>query len=102
VEDRKIPNYAITASSKWNRNHAPYLGRLNNVKRKGKAGGWSAKKNKLPQWIQVAVGKQTIITAILTQGRQDRNQWVKTYTMAYSNNGRNFKTYRVGGRVRVN
>jgi len=102
VEDRKIPDYAISASTRWDKYHAAYYGRLNNVKRGHKRGGWSAKRNTRGQWIQVFLGRQSRITAILTQGRQDIDQWVTSYTVAYSNNGRTFRSYKGrGGRAKV-
>jgi len=102
IEDGSIPNRAITASSKWDNNHGPSRARLNTVRQGAKTGAWSAKHNNRAQWIQVYLGRRpTTITQILTQGRQDYNQWVKTYTVSYSNNGRRFTLYRVRGRVRV-
>ncbi|EDO48090.1 predicted protein, partial [Nematostella vectensis] len=101
VEDRKVPNNAITASSEFDPDHGAKYGRLNNRRRGRARGGWSAKKNARGQWIQVRLRRRTTITAILTQGRQDNDQWVKTYTIKYSSNGKNFKPYTVRGRVRV-
>lgn len=101
IEDGRIPNSAITASSKWDNNHGPSNARLNNKKRGRKTGAWSAKKNRRGQWIQIYLGKRTQITAILTQGRQDANQWVTSYTVRYSNNGRNFRPYKPRGRTKV-
>jgi len=101
IEDRSIPYNAFRASSKWDKNHGPSRARLNTVKQGLKTGAWSAKHNNRAQWIQVDLGRRTTITQILTQGRQDYNQWVKTYTVSYSNNGRRFTSYRARGRVRV-
>ena len=41
------------------------------------------------------------MSKILTQGRQDYNQWVTSYKVASSNNGRTFKLYKRRGRVVV-
>lgn len=41
------------------------------------------------------------MSKILTQGRQDYNQWVTSYKVASSNNGRTFKLYKKRGRVVV-
>ena len=40
--------------------------------------------------------QKTEVTAIKIQGRQDYNQWVKTFTISYSNDGTNFKPYQNG------
>ena len=101
IEDKKIPYSAFSASSKWNSNHGPSRARLNTVRQGHKTGAWSAKRNDRRQWIQVDLGTRTTVTQILTQGRQDANQWVKTYTVSYGNNGRKFVAYRAKGRVRV-
>jgi len=101
IEDKKIPYSAFRASTRWDKNHGPSNARLNTVRRGHKTGAWSAKRNDRKQWIQVDLGRRTRVTQILTQGRQDANQWVKTYTVSYSHNGRNFRAYRVGRRVRV-
>ena len=45
--------------------------------------------------------RRTIIKRILTQGRQDSNQWVTSYSVSYSNNGNTFRPYTKRGRVKV-
>ena len=64
-------------------------------------GGWSARKNNRRQWIQVRLGRGTRITGVVTQGRQDVNQWVTTYSLSFSLNGRTFRPYKENGRVKV-
>ena len=39
------------------------------------------------QWIQVELSATFKITAIQTQGRSDYDQWVKSYKLAYGNDG---------------
>ena len=36
-----------------------------------------------------------------SQGRQDANQWVKSYTLSYGMNGVDFAHYKENGRVKV-
>ena len=50
---------------------------------------------------KVDLKRRTLVTRILTQGRQDANQWVTSYTVSYSNNGRTFRSYTKRGRVKV-
>ena len=47
------------------------------------------------------MGVVTRVKRIATQGRYDANQWVKSYTLSYSNNGIRFIPYRRGRRVQV-
>lgn len=101
VEDGKIPNGYITASSTYNRYTAPWLGRLNSKARGRLKGAWSAKRNNRKQWLQFNLGIPTLVTEIRTQGRQDANQWVTKYKLFYSNNGVRFTPYKKGGRVKV-
>ncbi|EDO48094.1 predicted protein, partial [Nematostella vectensis] len=101
IEDGKVPNRAFKASSSWDKYHGPSRARLNAVRKGAYRGAWSAKKNNRRQWIQVDLGQRTVITKILTQGRQDLNQWVKRYTVSYSRDGRRFRQYRIRGRTRI-
>ena len=41
------------------------------------------------------------IRGIGTQGRQDSNQWVKSFTLSYGMNGMDFVQYKDKGRVKV-
>lgn len=100
-EDGKIPNRAFTASTKWDTYHRANRARLNTVANKRYRGAWSARKNNRRQWIQVRLGRKTRITGVVTQGRQDANQWVTSYKLSYSSNGRTFRPYRENGRVKV-
>ena len=101
VEDGKIPNSYVTASSTYNRYHAPWRGRLNKNARGRNKGAWSAKKNDKRQFLQFNLGSPTLITAIRTQGRQDASQWVRSYKVFFGNDGVRFIPYKKGGRVKV-
>lgn len=100
LEDGKIPNRAFTSSSKWDKYHRADRARLNTVANKRHRGAWSSRKNKR-QWIQVKLGHKTRITGVVTQGRQDANQWVTSYSISYSLYGRKFRPYRENGQVKV-
>ena len=89
MENSQIPDSAITASSSYNAiSYAPYIGRLNFLSAgSGKYGSWAAGANNENQWFQVDLGKWTKISAVATQGRQDADQWVKTYSLSFSYDG---------------
>ena len=85
MQSQDIPNSAITASSSANPNSfAPYLGRLHRLVSSGKYGSWAAGTNNVNQWFQVDFGTWTKVRAIATQGRQDSNEWVKSYSVTFS------------------
>ena len=55
IEDRKIPDRCLTASSEWNKNHGARFGRLNTVVGGRNKGAWSAKRNNRRQYIMVSL-----------------------------------------------
>lgn len=86
MQNLQIPDSAITASSSYNAiSFAPYIGRLHFVSAgSGKYGSWAAGTNNEFQWLQIDCGSWTKISAVATQGRQDADQYVKTYTLSFS------------------
>ena len=101
MEDRRIPGGALSASSSWNSNHGPQCGRLNRPRGGGCVGAWCARHYNKNQWIQVNFGSLATVTGIATQGRQDHPQWVTSYAVSHSRDGRRFVPYRQYGRTRV-
>ena len=94
MESKDIKDAQITASSQYDANHGPSNGRLNFKAGGGKTGAWSARTNDVNQYLQVDFGHRTKVTEIETQGREDCcNQWVKSYTVSYSNDNNNYHTY---------
>ena len=57
--------------------------------------------NNPAQFLGVKFKKFTKVTKIATQGRPNVNQWVKSYTLAYSLDGITFTSYKVNGRTKV-
>ena len=86
MQNLQIPDSAITASSSYNAvSFAPNIGRLHFLSAgSGKYGSWAAGANNEFQWIQVDFGSWTKVSAVATQGRQDADQWVKTYRLSFS------------------
>ena len=103
LENGKISDAQITASSEWNPNHGATNARLNFQAHEGKTGAWSARSNDMNQWLQVDFRQQAEVTGIRTQGRGNCgcNQWVKSYTISYSNDGCTFYSYRQNGNIKV-
>ena len=101
LEDGKVSDRAFSASSQWDKYHRANRARLNSVATKRYRGGWSARKNNRRQWLQVKLRRRARITGLATQGRQDLNQWVRSYSISYSLTGRSFRPYKENGRVKV-
>ena len=57
MEDHKIPDSAITASSEWSSNLRASNARLQFEHRLVKTGGWSARHNDKGQWLQIDLSK---------------------------------------------
>ena len=101
MQNRRIPNYAITASSSWDKNHGPYLGRLHFTARGRYQGAWSSRHNNHNQYFQVNFRRPTKITAVATQGRQNANQWVTQYRLSYSQDGLSWVFYKLRDGIKV-
>ena len=66
MEDHRIPNHAISASSEYDFNHAAHQGRLNFKAEDRRKGGWTAAKDDDNQWIQVDLGSEKRVTGVAT------------------------------------
>ena len=76
MEDGRIPDSAISASSFVNEGTHPRLVRLN------PPSGWVADHHDPKPWLQVDLGKDAVIKKIATQGKRGVYHWVKTYTLS--------------------
>ncbi|XP_064139040.1 coagulation factor V [Loxodonta africana] len=98
MESRKIENKQITASSFktswWGHDWEPAYARLN---AQGRVNAWQAKANNNKQWLQIDLLKIKKITAIVTQGCKSLSSemYVKSYAIHYSDQGVEWKPYRV-------
>ena len=101
MEDRRILPGHLRASSSYNYNHGPDRARLNIVNGHGRTGAWVAKYRNTRQWLQIDLRQMSIIKGIATQGRREAHQWVISYILSYSKDGRRFRAYSVGGRLKV-
>lgn len=67
---------------------------------------WAAILADEDQWIEAGcpIGGKVIVTAVLTQGRywEGIPEFVKSYTMEYTENGFDFKPYMEDGKIKVN
>ena len=101
IQDGRITQSMLKASSMYNRYYGPWSARLQARNHGAIRGGWLARVNNNRQWLQIDLGAKSVVKRIATQGRYDANQWVTSYTVSYSNNGVRFYPYRENRRVRV-
>ena len=103
MEDGRILKQQLTVSSEWNRYHGANNARLNFIPSKPLSGGWSAETNNQDQFLQVDFGRNVKVSAVATQGRQDMDQWVKEYKLAYIEEGKpfTFETYKEDAQEKV-
>jgi len=80
---KENPDSVFSASSSYSANHAPSQALLGTKKTGSRAGAWSAKTNIHGQWIQIDFKRVVKITRLASQGRDDANQWVKSYKIQY-------------------
>ena len=101
MESGAILDGQITASSKWDDNHAPFQGRLHYKKTGDKQGSWSAATSDAYQWLQIdLVSQYNQVTGVATQGRNAfKYQYITKYRLQYSSDGVNFQYYREQGQT---
>ena len=101
MQNGKLPNSALSASSQYNAYAGPENARLHFCAESGRYGAWIAQRNDHSQYYQVDFGVETQVTRIETQGRQDNLQYIKTYTLRYSTDGSYFRQYQPSGFTKV-
>ena len=100
MENNRISDDQISASSELSPNHKANQGRLYYTTDGGKGGAWSAKTTDKNQWLQIDLGGlNATVTAVATQGRHDEDEWVTEYMLQYSNETLNFQHYREQGQT---
>ena len=95
LEDYRITDGAMTASTQYDSNHGPRRARLNLPVSGVLRGGWSALTLDHSQWLQVDLSGTYRVAGIITQGRADVSQWVTSYKVAHSLNGIDFNTIQI-------
>ncbi|XP_044163278.1 lactadherin-like [Acropora millepora] len=101
MENNKIPNEAVKASSSWGSGWEPWQARLNNIARSGSSGSWSTHQNAIGEYLQIDLGKERVVNKIATQGRPSADQWVTSYKLLLSSNGAKWNEYQNNGVVKV-
>ncbi|XP_072033326.1 uncharacterized protein [Amphiura filiformis] len=87
IEDGRISDNQITASSIFDSNHGATNARLNRPAQSGTTGAWSALHTDANQWIQANLGHSMVVSGVKTQGRAEHSQWVTQFKVQYSIDG---------------
>ncbi|XP_028416419.1 lactadherin-like [Dendronephthya gigantea] len=98
MQNGKISDSSIAASSFFNSWYFPYFARLNKT---GSSCSWTPGLG-AGSWFQVDLGQKTAITGFATQGTcYNAQAWVTSYSIAYSNNSNSWTDYKESGTVKV-
>ncbi|XP_071959436.1 uncharacterized protein [Antedon mediterranea] len=90
IEDGTIPVEQITVSSQYSASLSVQYSRLNSQEG---GGSWSAASLDQEQWIQTDLSGMKQITGVITQGRRNSIQYVKTFHISSSLDGVNFDIF---------
>lgn len=88
----------MSSSSYWSSSLKPQYGKVGFNRGEG---AWAAKTRDSKQWLQVEFDHEMKITGFSIQGRYGSNQWVKSLTLEYSNDGNAFLPYKENGAIKV-
>lgn len=107
MQDGRIHDSAITASSYYRSRSAPPRARLHmalpdSFVTGGYTGGWCQYPSSRYQWLQVDFGHVASIGKIATQGKQEFDFWVTKYFLSYKRAiDSTLSLYRQNGNVKV-
>ena len=97
MQSDSIPDDSITASSELNVSTSAKNGRLNYTA----GSSWCASTNDSNPYLQIDLRTLHIICAVSTQGNSQADDWVKTYTLQSSRDGKTWTDYEKHGQVKV-
>ena len=91
-----IPDDSFSASSSYNNNCRPWVGRLNL-----NSWGWAPGRLNKPDYLQIDLLYDYVICAVATQGAVGGDQWITKYKIQLSLNGTTFNIYRENNTEKV-
>lgn len=101
MQNGKIPDSVITASSEYSSACKAMNGRLHFLHRSGRVGSWLASRLDVYQYLQVNFGDWTKISRVATQGRNDADQWVTSFSLSYGYDSVFFRIYKEDNKKKV-
>lgn len=96
LENGQIPDSAMVASSQYNQYYGPERARLRKLTQGSYVAGWSPKSSNQGEWIQFDLGKNTKVTRMAIQGRENANWWTTSYSLSYRVDGGSYEIYNNG------
>ena len=87
VESGSIIDDRLLSSSDRSNGGGKRQWRLNHVPITSAPGGWVALESDIQPWLQISLYRQTSITGVIMQGREDEDQWVTSYKVQTSLDG---------------
>ncbi|KAJ7390439.1 EGF-like repeat and discoidin I-like domain-containing protein 3 [Desmophyllum pertusum] len=97
MQNEKIPDSAIMASTEYGAAYKAINGRLHFMSMPGRVPAWLAKTNDVNQYLQVNFGDWRKVTRVAIQGRADSDQWVKSFSLSYGYDPVFFEDYKEDG-----
>ena len=94
VESGSLIDDRLRSSSDLNNEASKTQWRLNEVPKPGDPGGWVALESDGEPWLQISLYRQTQITGVIVQGREDEDQWVTSYKVQTNLDGTSWKFVR--------
>ena len=101
MEDGRILDSQITASTSYNPDHRAQLARLNLVHQPPDVGGWNKANQDTNSWLQIDFLSPTIVSRVITQCRGDGRYCTTKFQISMSNDGIHFEFYDEFGKVMV-
>jgi len=103
MENGLIEDKQLSANSAWDNDYQRYGSSRARLHLNEWPQGWRAQINDPSPWLQIDLLWAHTVTAVATQGygSKDAKEWVKTYVLLTSRDGKRWYTYREGGRKRV-
>jgi hypothetical protein len=101
ISDFRVADSALTASSAHGNNWDYYGPRHARLYGGGPWGGWIPNVNAAGEWVQADLGRVYEVAGVATQGRRWGSYWVRSYVLAYSQDGKEWAFYSMDGEQTV-
>ena len=88
---------ALSSSSSLDAGSPPAHSQLNYTA----GSSWCASSNDPSPYLEIDLGSDYVICAVVTRGNSQADQWVKTYRMQTSKNQSSWSDYKEDGQVKV-
>ena len=96
LEDKRIPNTALSASSVLTRAHSPSRARLR-IQARSRAAGWAPWIGDRSPWLQVDLRTRLVIAGIGTQGGRyfwwSTGGWVQKFKLSFKTDAQVWQMY---------